>query len=279
MKPLLIIPPAPQRWPALQDLYTPHLGAAWLSNMEQRLRHGVAGAEDAYAIIGAGGNVLAAAHINTLGDVGLMGPVFTRPEHRGRGLARAVVQSVLSWFDMTGGKWLLAQTTRALDEALFRKIDFRELRCAAWEPFDRITLIRTGPSVTGEPEADATLPLAIRPLSRRDWPEMVTFLQYFEGPDPRVPLGESAVTAELLTLDMLGHLERGTCELLGAVRGPRLVGLATLATDQPGKRSYAILMPHSAPPPELREAIVSMATQKGYEHVDFPMESLPRASL
>jgi hypothetical protein len=117
----------------------------------------------------------------------------------------------------------------------------------------------------------------VRDVTRADWPAMVTLLQYSPGPDPRVPLDESAVTAEVFTLDLIDHTERGACALKGAFRGARLVGLATVAIDRSGERTYGMLIPHSAPPPELRAAVLEFAQSKGYAHVDFPMEALRAA--
>lgn len=277
MKPLLIIPPAPQRWPPLQELLTAHLPERWLSELEHRVRHGINGAEDAIAVIPAGGVDLGAAYVHKRGDVGLLGTVYTRPEHRRRGFARLLAETLLSWFDMTGGRWLYLSATRELEEGLFAKFGFEVLREAAWEPFDRLMLLRRGAGLTGDPPIDGDAPLDVRATGRADWPAAVAFLQYFSGPDPRVPLGESAVTAETLTLDLYEHQERGACELLAAWRGPRIVGMATVATDRPGQRTFAMLMPHHDAPAELREAVAAAAAARGYVHVDYPMEALARA--
>lgn len=273
MKPLLIIPPALARWRPLHDLLE-HKGPPWLPDIEQRLTHGVKGAEDAYAVIPSGGQFLANACINKCGDVGVLGHVFTRPEHRRHGYARQLMETVLSWFDMTGGKWLFLGTTAELDEGLYRKFGFAPLRRAAWAPHDRLTMLRTGNGATGDPFTDVTGDVALRNVTRADWPAMVTLLQYREGADPRVPLGESAVTAEVFTLDLIDHQEKGTCQLLGAYQGRRLIGLASVATDRLGERTFAMLMPHTGAPPELHAAVLDFTRSKGYTQTDFPMEAL-----
>lgn len=274
MKPLLVIPPAPARWTALEELLREHLPSPWLSDLSRRVRSGIQNSDDAIAIMPAGGLDLAAAYIHKRRDVGLLGTVFTRPEHRKRGIARVLTEALLAWFDMTGGRWLFLSATRELEDGLFRKFGFELLRQADWEPHDRMTLVRRGPGVHGDPALDPSLPIQVRGAGRADWPETIAFLQYFSGPDPRVPLGESAVTAELLVLDLFEHQERGACELLGAWRGERLVGLATVATDRPGHRTYAMLMPNRDAPAELRAAVVEAARARDYEHVEFPMEAL-----
>lgn len=277
MKPLLIVPPAPARWPALLELLR-HKGQPWLNDLERRVCEGIPGAEDAYAVMPAGGQYLASGCINKRGDIGILGHVFTRPDHRRRGHARLLTETLLSWFEMTGGRWLYLGTTAELDEGLYRKFGFRPFRRAAWAPHDRLTMLRTGAGVTEDPLADGHEDVAIRDLTRADWPLMVALLQHREGPDPRVPLGESAVTAEVFTLDLVIHLERGACLLKGAFGGPRLLGVASVATDQPGERTYAMLMPCAGAPPQLRQAAIELAHSKGYTQVDFPMEALATAA-
>ncbi len=276
MKPLLIVPPAPGRWPALRDLLA-HEGAAPLADLEHRFVPGVAGGQDAYAVIVSGGQLLSVAGINKHGDLGVLGQVYTRPEHRGRGYARKVTETVLGWFEMTGGKWLFLTTTDELDEGLYWKFGFAQLHRAEWAPHNRLVMVRIAQGVTSEPLDDAGDSTAVRDVGRVEWPAMVALLQYQAGPDPRVPLAESAVTAELFTLDLLAHEDRGSCQLKGAFRGQRLVGLGSVATDQPGSRTYAMLIPHADTPPELRAAILDLAHAKGYTQVDFPMETLVHA--
>lgn len=276
MKPLLIIPPAPARWPALEALLA-HKGQPWLADMEARLVRGVPGAQDAFAAIPSGGQFLASACIIKSGALGILGHVFTRPEHRRRGHARNVLQAVLSWFDMIGGRWLYLAATAELDEALYRKFGFEPLHRAAWTPYDRLTMLRTRPGTRPDPLAGVSGPVQVRDLTRADWPAMVALLQVRPGPDPRVPLAESAVTAEVFALDLLEHVERGASALRGAWQGGYLVAMATVALNQPGDRTYAMLVPHDAPPPELRSNIVELAQQRGYRQVDFPMQTLAAA--
>lgn len=273
MKPLLVIPPAPSRWPALRDLLADR-GPAWLGDLERRFVPGVPDAHDAYAVIPSGGQFLACAGINRRGDVGLLSPVFTRPDHRRRGYARQVTETVLSWFDMTGGKWLYLSTTAELDEGLYWKFGFTEMHRATWTPFDRLTMLRIGQGITTTPFDGLSDPAEIRDVARADWPALVALLQYRAGPDPRVPLSESAVSAEEFTLDLLAHLDRRACLLKGAFRGSRLIGLGSLATDQSAARTYAMIMPHAEAPAELRTALVEAGAARNYTQVDFPMETL-----
>ena len=277
MKPLLIIPPAPARWPALEDLLR-HRGLPWLPDIAQRFGPGILGAQDALAVLPAAGQFLASACINKCGDVGVLGHCYTRPEHRLHGFARRLVETVVSWFDMTGGKWLFLGTTAELDEPFYRKFGFAPLHRVAWKPYDHVMTLRIGRGVTDDPLTGVGGDVAVRTISRAEWPAMVALLQYRRGADPRVTLHESAVTAEVFTLDLIEHQERGACRLLGAFQGPRLVGIATVATDRVGDRTYAMLLPHTDPPLALRAAVEAFAESRGYAHVDYPMEALRSAA-
>ena len=248
MKPLLIIPPAPLHWPALRDLYS-HEGEPWLADLNTRMNQGVPGASDACAVIPSGGQFLAGAIINKAGNVGTLSHGYTRPEHRRRGYARQLTETLLSWFDMTGGQRLHLTATAELDEAFYSKFGFSPLRRAVWAPYDRLSMLRIKPGTPEDPIRATAGNVSIRPLVRSDWPRMVDMLQYLPGPDPRVPLEESAVSARLFTLDLINHLEQRRSALLGAFRGNQLVGVATVAIDQPHERTYAMLLPQSARPP------------------------------
>jgi GNAT superfamily N-acetyltransferase len=272
MKPLLIMPPAPARWPPLEELLR-HKGQPWLRDIERRMVRGVPGALDVYGVVPAGGQFVANACINKYGDVGVLGHCFTRPEHRRQGHARRLVDAIVSWFDMTGGRWLFLGTTAELDEGFYRKFGFQPLRRVSWSPFDRVTLWRPGRGAKNGPFDELGGQVVVRDVTRAEWPGMVAMLQYYPGADPRVPLDESAVNAEVFTLDLIDHQERGACVLRGAFRGRRLVGLATIATEQEGERTYGMLIPHSGTPMELREAAIEFARRKGYAQVDFPMEA------
>ena len=277
MKPLLIIPPAPARWAAVHGLLR-HVGPPWLPDLERRFNEGVAGAQDAYAFVPSGGLLVASAGINKRGPLGVLVHAFTRADHRGRGLARQVTEAVLSWFDMTGGKWLYLTTTAELDAGLYAKFGFAPLHRAVWAPHDRLVMVRAR-GVSQGPLEDVGGAVQVRAVSAMDWPAMVALLQCRPGPDPRVPLAESAVNAEALTLDLLAHAQRGTGHLLGAFVGETLIGLASVALEQPGDRTYAILIPHSGVPEELRAATHAAAHEKGYADVHFPMEALSATNM
>lgn len=276
MKPLLIIAPAPARWHALADLVG-HKEPQWLEDIEKRIVHGVDGGQDAFAVVPEGGRVLASACINRRHDIGILGHVFTRAEHRGLGFARRLITTLLSWFDMSGGKLLHLGTTADVAEGLFAKFGFKITHRVNREPHDRVMMARTADGAASNPLENATDEAVIRDVSRADWPLIVSLLQQRPGPDPRVSSDESAITAEIAGLELITQQERGTCRLRAAFCGDRIVSLASVAADQLGERTYAMLIPHSDPAPALREAVVEFAHSKGYSQVDFPMEALSGA--
>lgn len=276
MKPLLIVPPAPQRWPALRELLS-HRGKPWIDDIELRVTQGVPEAEDAIAIVNGGGLYQACGCVSKHGDVGVLSNVYTRPEQRNRGHARHVMEALVAWFEMTGGKWLYLGTTAELDERLYRRFGFEPIHKAVWAPHDRLTMLRRSTNVSGDPYEKLGGDIEVRDLGREHWPEMVALLQYRLGPDPRVPLAESAVTAEPFALDLVQHHDAKACELKGTYQGGRLTALASLAIDQKPPRTYAMVMPHEGAPSVLRMALIERARAAGFEDVHFPMEALAKA--
>jgi len=273
MKPLLIIPPAPARWPGLRELPI-HDHPLWWDDLQKRFAEGLPGTQDAFALIVDGGLVLACAGLCKRHDLGVLSRVFTRPEHRRRGFCRMLLEALIGWFDMSGGKWLYATTTADLAEVCFRKLSFHTIRRAPRTPHDAVVLLRAVAGVPVDPLSTARGNVAIHDVARANWPTVATLLFNRPGPDPRVPLDESAVQAELTALELLDQQEKGVCQLKAAFHGPRLVALASLATNVTGDRTYAMITPHQDAPAALREAVVALARAKGYQHVDFPMEAL-----
>ncbi len=273
MKPLLILGPSPARWKALEELLS-HEDGAWLEDLRKRVVEGVDGSQDAIAVIPDGGNLLASACIRRRHDIGVLGHLFTRPAQRQRGRARLLMQALLSWFDMTGGRWLYLTGPLELAEGLFEKFGFRALRRLEHGDQARVTMLRTPAHVGESPFEKRTGRTEIREARRADWVLLVALLQHHCGPDPRVPLEESALAAEATALQLITQQEQGACRLMVAYCHDRIVGVGSVATDQVGHRTYAMLLPHDRPPEGLREALLDFAAGRGYEQVDFPMEAL-----
>lgn len=273
MKPMLIIPPAPARWPALETLLH-EVGEAGLRNLQRRLVEGVAGAQDVYAVVAPGGQTLACAGVHKCGPVGILWPCFTRPDHRRRGYARRAVTTALSWFDMAGGRWLFVRAAADLDEPVYHEFGFGPVPQPASPSPERPMLWRQGKGAGGSPYDGLRGEVTVRPLTRADWPAMVALLQFRPGADPRVPLPVSAANAEAFTLDLLDHQEQGACGLLGACQGTRLIAFVSVATDRPAERTFALRVPHDAILPALGEVALALARSRGYAQVDYPMDGL-----
>jgi GNAT superfamily N-acetyltransferase len=273
-KPLLIFTPAPARWPAVEKLFS-ELPPPLLADLEARFTRELPGAQDAFAVIPDGGQVLACAAINRRDGVGVLGYVYTRPEHRGQGYVRDLLAVALSWFDMTGGRWLYAFGPRALGQSM-ADFCFQVRHCGLADGHETISLLRRSSHAPEEPfpaTPEGAEP-QVRDLTRADWPLLVALLQHRAGPDPRVPAGESAVGAEHFALDLVSQAERGACLLKGAFVDHTLISAGVVATDRPTAQTYGLLMPCDAAQPALREALVAAAKVKGYEGVEFPMEAL-----
>lgn len=271
LKPLLIQPPAPSRWTGLRGLWG-HSGPLWLDDLEKRLE-GLPDARDVLSVIYNGSDPLATACIRAQGDIGILGDVFTHSGSRKRGYARESIKAALAWFDMTGGKWLYCGCHAEL-VTIFEPHGFKPIHRLERQPIDDVILQRRaeGVGITPLPMSDG--PVQIRTVGRADWPLMVALLQDCPGPDPRVSLQESATTAELAMLELIKQQEDETCTLLAAVRAERIVAIASLATVQPGEKTYAMILPHDAAPDALRDAVLKTADEKNYGPVDFPMETL-----
>ncbi|MGE0478839.1 MAG: GNAT family N-acetyltransferase [Phycisphaerae bacterium] len=303
MKPLLILPPAPNRWSALDDLFV-GVAPELREDLEARFARGVPGASDAFAVSLNGGQILANATVSRRGEFGVLGYVYTRREQRGRGLALELIRTVIGWFDMIGGRRLYASTTRDAAERVFAPLGFKVLHdgdggdgvrpentarperasSVAHDPTpastppdataEMIMLARRASGAPEDPFAGLEGPVEIRPVTRADWPLMVALLQHRAGPDRRAPLAQSARTAEIDALKWIRDQERGVCTLHAAWQADRIIALATLATDKIGARTYAMILPSGGAPPELRAAVAAAARDRAYEHVEYPLEAL-----
>src|SRR5262245_24311984 len=140
MKPLLILPPAPNRWSSIED-YLDGTPPARIADLRNRFEAPQPEARDAFAIIPNGSLTLAFASIRRVGDIGVLGELSTRPDHRMRGFARSLIQTMLSWFDMTGGKWLYLTSPAGLASAIFENFGFRVLHRSSES--DAVTMMST----------------------------------------------------------------------------------------------------------------------------------------
>lgn len=269
MKPLLVFPPAPGRWSAMDALLADVSGAQ-RADLQTRFCEALPGAQDAFGVIRDGGHFLCAACVRRSGPVAVLGPIVTRETHRRQGLAERTLRAVLTWFDMTGGERIYATAPGDLSPWLER-IGFTALHRAESASSPLQTMRRAHPA---NASAGRGTPAAadVRPATPADYALLVELLQDHPGPDPRVPLAESAASAEATVTDWLQQYVRGVCQLLVAIDGGRASGLALIATDRLGPRTYAVVAPHSGAPAVIRTAAIEFARGRGYEFVDLPFE-------
>lgn len=273
MKPLLILAPSPARWSAIEQLLREE-DPRVLEDLRIRLNDGVQGAQDAFAVLPESSHDLACACVRRRHDVGVLGQVFTSPAHRQQGHARSLLQALLSWFDMSGGKWLYLTCTRAEAEDVFEKFGFQTRHASGTDREARVTMLRTPAHVGENPYERLSEPLATREATRADWPLMMALMQHYVGADPRVPLAESALTAEATLVELFAQQQQGVCHIAAAWRQERIVGFGSVALNAPGSRTYAMILPQGQSPEGLREAVIEYARGRGYQQVDFPMETL-----
>lgn len=263
MKPLLIFPPAPARWLAIEEILA-HEPAPWLADLQARFATAQS-SEDALALIPGGSRALAIACIRRKGDVGVLGHLFTRPDHRGRGFARRLMQTLLSWFDMTRGRRLYVTAPEELHGRFLEHFGF-QIQAAAG---GRAALVR---ELAGAASAQSASAPGVREMSRAEWPQMVDLLRTRPDADPRVRPPESVVSAEEAGMQLLTEQERGATRLLGAWNESGLDALASVAIDTMGRRTLAMILPRDNPPALLRSVVEELARGKGYEQVDYPLE-------
>ncbi len=269
MKPLLILPPAPQRWQSLDDLLADE-SPNWRDDLRRRLCEGVADATDAVSVVRDGGRMLAAAVVRRRGSIGFLSQMFTRAAHRGQGMMRATVQSLLSWFDMTGGRELLTVAPAAGAAALESLGFARHHAHTTADGNVRIAMRRirahsAAPSSSEEP--------TVRPAVDADLPWIVALLQRRPAENPAVSMDESAVAAPETALGLLSEQARGAGRVLVAADGGGVSGVGSIATDRSGTRTFAVVLPYVDEPAPLRPALVELARTLGYETVDFPFNT------
>ncbi|RMF77716.1 MAG: N-acetyltransferase [Planctomycetota bacterium] len=272
-KPLLILPPAPARQAGLERLLTEE-SETRRADLVQRFCVGLPHARDALAIATEATTPIACAVIRRRGTVGVFGQLYTAPPHRGKGHCRRLTQTLLSWFDMSGGKWLYAHTRVDLYERFLTHFGFAVLHRLPREQDEYVMLLRRPAAAAPHPFARLNGAFGTRRMTRADWPLVVALLNHYPGPDPRISPAESALAAENAAFDLFAQQEAGAVELIGLTAGKRLAAVASVALDRKGDRTHAMVIPHDRADAAAREAIAEFARTQSYTHVDYPFESL-----
>ena len=273
MKPLLILTPAPARWNAIHDLLDQE-DQKWVEDLRTRFTAGVPGARDAAAVSLEGSQAAAGAFIRRVGEIGVLAQVYTRPAHRRSGRARLLLQTLLSWFDMTGGKWLYLACPPEVGQGLFSNFGFRVLQSGIDNGRPVACMLRTPAHTPDTPFDNVNGEVQFRPATRADLVSLTALLMHHCGPDPRTSVAETALAADATALDLIDQAQSGRCHLTVALRRARITGAGTLALDQSGRKTYALVLPHDHPPPGLRENLLESARVRGFEQVEFPMDAL-----
>lgn len=262
MKPLLIVPPAPARWPMVESLLQ-QIDRGALDELRRRICEGLPDAYDAFAIVPEGNRAIAHACIYRRRDRGVLRYVWTSPEHRRRGCALRVLSALTTWFDMTGGRVLYSCGLEDIAAGLLGPTGFSRLHRTS-EDSARAVYSR------GQlPDAPLDAPIEIRAATLADFPLLVEMLQFLPGHDPRVPLHDSAVAAEQYVHELLEQQTQGRQLVFVALLGPRIVELANAILEPAAGRAFANVTPHGAPAAELRAAVTAAARQAGISDVSF----------
>lgn len=271
MKPLLIIPPAASRLSAIEPLLST-LPAARLADLRERIARMLHGSHDAFAAIPDGPNLLAFACIRRFGGFGLLSDLFARSDVRRQGHGLRMLQTLLSWFDMTGGRWLYATAPADLCTGLLENFGFSTVHAFAIDGVE-LRFVTRALHTSGEPFAESRDEATMIPLTRAHVPLMVALCHVRGGSDPRVPAEEFAVSVESLVFDLLAQQDAGRCALVGWLRDGRLLTWGSLATESQSSRTYAMRVPaNDAVSDCVQAALCDVAQRKGYQHVDFPLE-------
>lgn len=250
MKPLLIIPPAPGRWAAIEGLLE-SLAPDAREELRLRVAEGLPDAFDAFAMLPEGGRAVAHAALYRKRDRAVLRHVWTNPLHRRRGHARRLVQTLSAWFDMSGGRLIYACGSEEVVGPLLGPAGFAVLHRTS--EMGQVSMAR------GQlPDAPLDAAVEVRAATGADFPQIVEFFQFCRGADLSVELSDSAARAEHTVAELLGA--DGARVLLG-LQGPRVVGLGrVLRADQTARIE---IMPHEGAPAALKEALERAATTTG----------------
>ena len=250
-----------------------------MEDLRVRFSDGVPRTQDAAAVWLEGAQASAGAVIRRTGEVGVLAHVFTHPAHRQNGRARALLQTLLSWFDMTGGKWLYLSSPGDVASGMFANFGFRMLHSGAEGDTPAVCMLRTPAHTPDTPFAKASGEVQFRPATRADMVALTALLMHHNGPDPRTSVAETAIGAAATALDLVDQSEAGKFHLTVAARRGRVVGAGTLALEPAGRKTHAMVLPYDQTPAGLRENLLDAARVKGFEQVEFPMDALVAAPV
>jgi GNAT superfamily N-acetyltransferase len=152
-----------------------HKGPEWQFHMESALRGETGSLQTRYYLGLLSGEPVANVMTVESGGVGILGHVFTQPEHRRKGICRAIMGRVMEDFRGRGGQVLLLGTGyESAPYWIYHAFGFRSLKGG----FMRYA---ADPAGTFERDWFAPAPVRAQPLEWRHWPLLALLGAQSEG--------------------------------------------------------------------------------------------------
>jgi len=228
-----------------------HKGSPWVEDIQRRLAGEMPGSRDYFFMACRGDD----AHdwytvAATDPRLGLVGHVYTRSEHRRRGLAARLMQSVMDQFRAAGGQVTQLFTDRPEAVALYERFGFRQV-FQTQVLHNRDWSVRYG--IDGDAPLEAWLGSAactLRDLTAAVLPRycLLFNLEYETLLKDRAQGMGLGVEAEWVVLHALGRLARGQaiCSVLD--NGPMMVGMASMVACRFAHQSHVAMIDYYVHP-------------------------------
>lgn len=276
MKPLLILPPETDRIAPIRALLTPELAPSHAAELIARVEDAPAGAGDALAVLAEGGNVQGAAFVARQGDLASLTHCVVDPQLRRRGIGRTLLETLLTWFDMTGGKHLYtgcpASLRPWLERAGFAPLVHDSPRSSD-SATERIPLRRRATADQTSPVPDGFGTIDLRPLTLADLPDVTALLMHRPGPDPRVNERESASSATDIALEIMQKLRREEAFGLAAVQFHRIAAIGWIEVTSASDQARGFTIPGEGVHGALRRGLRELARTQGHPRLEFPFDA------
>jgi len=223
---------------ALEELLG-HKGEPWIGDIRRRLDHAAA---DLFAVAFHDGRPVSNVWVGRAAgrpQVGLLGHVYTREEHRRHGLSGRLLQMATAAFSAEGGRWMTLGTGSAGAGRLYRRVGFGDLLGSVAE--GHATMLRPGDAEGLRREFSAPPgACAVERLGRDHYPAACLLLAVWPGggklPACEIDTGGEAEHRLLAALDAQEDERRRLFALAEPARG-LVRGLACTARE--GLEIYA----------------------------------------
>lgn len=122
---LLVASPCPQATPELVELLG-HKGEPWVWQIALCIDGRAEGINARFYVARVEGQLVANVTVLQTGGLGSLGHVFTKPEYRGQGLARTLLEAAVADFDRHGGRAMVLTTGfESMPWRLYSSVGFR----------------------------------------------------------------------------------------------------------------------------------------------------------